>query len=62
MDRNLKLLDHYLDRDKLSKDVLILTDEKDSFSVYYYNRLGQPVIMGVDTCKFTFWRNRATKT
>ena len=36
----------------------ILTDSEDEFSVRYYNRHGEPVIMGVQRNTEIFWRNR----
>ena len=40
--------------------VEVLTDSEDEFSIQYFNKRGQPVIMGVNRNTEVFWRNRAS--
>ena len=41
---------------------VVLNDNPDDYSVAYLNKKGEPVIMGVTKCTFTFNRNCNGKT
>lgn len=58
------LLDQYVTDGRIrfninADDVEVVADADDYFSISYYNKQGQPVIMSVQRNTEVFWRNRA---
>ena len=60
----MNLLDEYIKSGRIrfnldADDVEVLTDSEDEFSIKYFDRRGNPIIMGVNRNTEIFWRNRA---